>query len=125
MPFKDTKEGQTHYFGDNCGEPEHNMSNVEKLRQQAQDTFKGVFNQAHVKVSDIEFPIGSSCEVMLDFSIDKAYNAGLKEATKRAIEIVKVEPTNWHKDYQTKKVCEAIADTLSNQLKEDDKQREK
>lgn len=22
--FKDTKEGQTHYFGDGCGEPEHN-----------------------------------------------------------------------------------------------------
>ena len=22
--FKDTKEGQTHFYGDNCGEPEHN-----------------------------------------------------------------------------------------------------
>lgn len=24
MPFKDTKEGQTHYYGDGCGEKEHN-----------------------------------------------------------------------------------------------------
>lgn len=24
MPFKDTKEGQTHYENDGCGEPEHN-----------------------------------------------------------------------------------------------------
>ena len=24
MPFKDTKEGQTHYQNDNCGEPDHN-----------------------------------------------------------------------------------------------------
>ena len=24
MPFKDTKEGQTHSFNDGCGEPEHN-----------------------------------------------------------------------------------------------------
>jgi hypothetical protein len=24
MPFKDTKEGSTHFYGDGCGEPEHN-----------------------------------------------------------------------------------------------------
>jgi hypothetical protein len=24
MPFKDTKDGQTHYYGDGCGCPEHN-----------------------------------------------------------------------------------------------------
>ena len=24
MPFKDLKEGTTHYYGDNCGEPAHN-----------------------------------------------------------------------------------------------------
>jgi len=24
MPFKETKEGQTHYFNDGCGIPEHN-----------------------------------------------------------------------------------------------------
>ncbi len=32
MPFKETKEGQTHYYGDNCGEPAHNqpMNNLQK-----------------------------------------------------------------------------------------------
>ena len=36
--FKDTKEGQTHFFGDNCGEPEHNpLSNksVEIIKEVA------------------------------------------------------------------------------------------
>ncbi len=30
--FKETKEGQTHYYGDNCGEPAHNqpMNNLNK-----------------------------------------------------------------------------------------------
>lgn len=31
MPFKETKEGQTHSFNDGCGEPEHNeMKHTEK-----------------------------------------------------------------------------------------------
>jgi len=29
MPFKDTPEGTTHYYGDGCGEPAHNPDNHE------------------------------------------------------------------------------------------------
>ena len=37
MPFKDTKEGQTHYQNDGCGEPAHNNfidSRTEKERKE-------------------------------------------------------------------------------------------
>lgn len=30
MPFKDTKDGQTHSFNDGCGEPEHNSGTESK-----------------------------------------------------------------------------------------------
>ena len=39
MSFKDTKEGQTHYQNDNCGEPQHNdttplQKEIELFRKQ-------------------------------------------------------------------------------------------
>ena len=34
MPFKDTKEGQTHYYGDHCGEPEHNSMENKKTKEE-------------------------------------------------------------------------------------------
>jgi len=33
IPFKDTKEGQTHYFGDGCGMPEHNNPITKKIKE--------------------------------------------------------------------------------------------
>lgn len=35
MPFTDSKEGQTHYYGDNCGIKEHNdMTKLTKSKEE-------------------------------------------------------------------------------------------
>jgi len=32
--FKDSKEGQTHYYGDNCGNPDHNTPTLNRISKQ-------------------------------------------------------------------------------------------
>ena len=52
--FKDTKEGQTHFYGDNCGEPEHNPLSNKSVEEIVETVFQAVMADIgkHYRASD-------------------------------------------------------------------------
>jgi len=53
MPFKDTKEGTTHYENDGCGEPEHNP--MQDIKQQLKQKYGNDNTQSIRSMSYEEF----------------------------------------------------------------------
>lgn len=57
MPFKDTKEGQTHFENDGCGEPAHNMpkdTTIEGVVKEFDEKWKLYFGDCHCNKSVFE-----------------------------------------------------------------------
>ena|SRR3990167_4985334 len=50
MPFKETKEGQTHSFNDGCGELEHNIN----FQKQFKNNFDKDFDEIYGNLSGIQ-----------------------------------------------------------------------
>lgn len=107
--FKDTKEGQTHYEGDNCGELAHNSPAItdkeklsnEELKEQGIDLEKGTYNLDkmfglpgfHNILSEIEYDLhrGSLQKKLADY-----IHSLLSHSLQGKIERIKAIDNNGH-----------------------------
>lgn len=89
MPFKDTKEGQTHHENDGCGEPKHNMSPENKTIEEIVEEWTPVLTQAHEYQLKAGFP--SSLEELkhaLKITLKKKEQEGHERGSKETSVII-------------------------------------